>query len=123
MSVEIDTASSLVRKGQEEGSSGCGGGGGGMGDGGALGAGGAAVGSAVLVVAVSAVLSSMHFFEMKEVMSGTGAVTLVYVFDGGGSGCSGLSGVGSSKVQLQLSRRASIDEHLDILFILSGPVE
>ena len=69
--------------GQEAGSSGCGGGGGGLGGGGAtLGAGGAAVriGSVALVlVAASAVASSVQFFDMQEELSGTGAVTLVCV--------------------------------------------
>ena len=32
----------------------------------------------MLVVAASAVASSVHFFDMQEVMSGTGAATLVW---------------------------------------------
>ena len=89
-----------MRRRQGAGSSGCGGGGGGLGGGGeALGAGGAAVrmGSAAMVfVAASAVASSVHFFDMEEVMSGTAAVKLVCVCDGGGSG---LSDECSRKVQ------------------------
>ena len=47
-----------------------------------MGGGGAALGgtagsAAMVVVAASAVASSLHFFDMQEVMSGTGTVTLV----------------------------------------------
>ena len=67
-----------MRTGLGAGSSGCGGGEGGFGGGGtALGAGGAAGSAAMVVVAASAVASSLHFFDMQELMSGTGTVTLV----------------------------------------------
>ena len=66
--------------GQGAGWSGCAGGGGGLGGGAAaLGAGGAAGSPAMVVVGVSAVVSSVHIFHMKEVMIGTDAVTLVCV--------------------------------------------
>ena len=49
----------------------------------------------MVVVGVSAVASSVQFFDMQAVLSGTGAVTLASVCDGG----SGLGGECSSKVQ------------------------
>ena len=54
-----------MRTGEGAGSSGCGGGEGGLGGGvAALGAGGAAGSAAMVIVGVSAVASSVHFFDM-----------------------------------------------------------